>query len=123
MVDSGIILVKYWLEMSQEEQTRRIDDGRKTWKLSPMDLEPYSRWYDHSRARDEMFEATDAEWAPWFVARSDDKRRARLNVISHHLRRVPDQQISRPAVHLPEHQECGDYQEPDYPYRWVPDRF
>ena len=81
MVDSGIILIKYWLEVSMEEQTRRlesrIDDPRKIWKLSPMDLKSYSRWYDYSRARDEMFEATDTDFAPWFVARSDDKRRAR----------------------------------------------
>ena len=79
MVDSGIILLKYWLEVSQDEQTRRlearIDDGRKIWKLSPMDLKSYSRWYDYSRARDEMFVATDTSWAPWFVVRSDDKKR------------------------------------------------
>ena len=85
MVESGIILLKYWLEVSMEEQTRRlegrIDDGRKIWKLSPMDLESYSRWYDYSRARDEMFKATDTAWAPWYVVKSDDKRRARLNVI------------------------------------------
>ncbi len=89
MVDSGIILIKYWLEVSMEEQTRRlesrIDDPRKIWKLSPMDLKSYSRWYDYSRARDEMFEATDTDFAPWHVARSDDKRRARLNIISHLL--------------------------------------
>ena len=86
MVDSGIILIKYWLEVSMEEQTRRlesrIDDPRKVWKLSPMDLKSYSRWYDYSRARDEMFEATDTDFAPWFVARTDDKRRARLNIIT-----------------------------------------
>ena len=91
MVESGIILLKYWLEVSEEEQTRRlasrIDDGRKIWKLSPMDLKSYSRWYDYSRARDEMFKATDTPWAPWYVVRSDDKKRARLNTISHLLRR------------------------------------
>ncbi len=85
IVDSGIILLKYWLEVSAEEQTRRlearIDDGRKIWKLSPMDLKSYSRWYDYSRARDEMFAATDTPWAPWYVVRSDDKKRARLNII------------------------------------------
>src|SRR5262245_19903107 len=93
MVDSGIILLKYWLEVSEEEQTRRlesrIDDGRKIWKLSPMDLKSYSRWYDYTRARDEMFATTDTAWAPWYVARSDDKKRARLNVISHILSQVP----------------------------------
>ena len=86
MVDSGIILIKYWLEVSAEEQTRRlearIDDGRKIWKLSPMDLKSYSRWYDYSRARDEMFAATDTGFAPWYVARTDDKRRGRLNIIT-----------------------------------------
>jgi len=87
VTENGIILLKYWLEVSMEEQTRRlearIDDGRKIWKLSPMDLESYSRWYDYSRARDEMFKATDSSWAPWYVVKSDDKRRARLNLITH----------------------------------------
>src|SRR5499427_7493769 len=91
VVDSGIILLKYWLEVSPEEQTRRlearIDDDRKIWKLSPMDLKSYTRWYDYSRARDDMFQATDTAWAPWFVAHSDDKKRARLNVITHLLSR------------------------------------
>ena len=86
MVESGIILIKYWLEVSMEEQTRRlearIDDGRKIWKLSPMDLKSYGRWYDYSRARDEMFAATDTEWAPWYVVQTDDKKRARLNLIT-----------------------------------------
>ena len=85
MVESGIILIKYWLEVSAEEQTRRlesrIDDGRKTWKLSPMDVLSYERWDDYTRARDEMFKATDTPWAPWFVARSEDTKRVRLNVI------------------------------------------
>src|SRR6478736_6398506 len=93
MVDSGIILLKYWLEVSEDEQTRRleqrIDDGRKTWKLSPMDLESYSRWYDYSRARDDMFGATNTEWAPWYVADSNNKKRARLNIISHLLDQIP----------------------------------
>ena len=96
MVDSGIILLKYWLEVSPEEQTRRlasrIDDGRKIWKLSPMDLKSYSRWYDYSRARDEMFAATDTDFAPWYVARSDDKKRARLNIITHLLGQDPLQE-------------------------------
>src|SRR4029453_1943223 len=78
IVDSGVILIKYWLEVSEEEQTRRldsrIDDGRKTWKLSPMDLRSYSRWYDYSRARDDMFAATDTSWAPWYVAKAAHKR-------------------------------------------------
>jgi polyphosphate kinase len=87
LVDSGIILLKYWLEVSPEEQTRRlearIDDGRKTWKLSDMDLKSYSRWFDYSRARDEMFLASDTSWAPWYVVDSDNKRRARLNALAH----------------------------------------
>ena len=92
MVESGIILLKYWLEVSPEEQTRRLEsrihDGRKIWKLSPMDLKSYSRWHDYSRARDEMFAATDTVWAPWYVVRSDDKRRARLNCITHLLSQI-----------------------------------
>ena len=106
MVDSGIVLVKYWLDVSPEEQTRRlesrIDDPRKIWKLSPMDLESYSRWDDYSRARDEMFAATDTSWAPWFVAVSDDKKRARLNVIAHLLGRIPYESPARGEVTLPE---------------------
>ena len=98
MVESGIILLKYWLEVSPEEQTRRlesrIDDPRKIWKLSPMDLKSYSRWYDYSRARDEMFAATDTAWAPWYVAHTDDKKRARLNIISHLLGQVPYQPLA-----------------------------
>ena len=125
MIDSGIILLKYWLEVSQEEQTRRlqerIDDGRKIWKLSPMDLKSYSRWYDYSRARDEMFQATDTSWAPWYVVHSDDKRRARLNVITHLLKHVPYQALPRDKVKLPERQKAHSYKEPDYPYRLVPE--
>jgi polyphosphate kinase 2 len=127
VVDSGCILLKYWLEVSEDEQSRRlrdrVNDGRKTWKLSPMDLKSYSRWYDYSRARDEMFAATDTEWAPWHVARSDDKRRMRLNVISHILASVPYQKLPRTKVKFPERQKRGKYREPDYPYRFVPERF
>jgi len=125
MVDSGIILIKYWLEVSMEEQTRRlearIDDGRKIWKLSPMDLKSYSRWYDYSRARDEMFAATDTAWAPWYVARSDDKKRARLNIITHLLGRVPYEDLPREKVELPKRQKPGDYREPDYPFKIIPE--
>src|SRR4029453_2129646 len=89
MVDSGIILLKYWLEGAPEEQTRRLkarfEDGRKTWKLSPMDLQSYSRWYDYSRARDAMFATTDTKHAPWYVAPSNDKKKVRLNIIEHLL--------------------------------------
>ena len=127
MVDSGITLLKYWLEVSPEEQTRRLEarihDGRKIWKLSPMDLKSYSRWYDYSRARDEMFQASDSSWAPWFVAHSDDKRRARLNIISHFLGKIPYKKVSRPKVKLPKRQKRGSYKEPDYPYKVVTERF
>jgi len=127
MVESGIILLKYWLEVSMEEQTRRlegrIDDGRKIWKLSPMDLESYSRWYDYSRARDEMFQATDTAWAPWYVVKSDDKKRARLNLISHLLSRIPYKKVPREKVVLPKRQKQGNYREPDYPFKVVPEKF
>lgn len=127
MVDSGIILIKYWLEVSQAEQTRRlesrIDDGRKIWKLSPMDLKSYSRWYDYSRARDEMFAATDADWAPWFVTQSDDKKRTRLNIISHLLSKVPYKEAPHQKIGLPKRQKAEDYQEPDYPYKYIPEVF
>jgi polyphosphate kinase len=127
IVDSGVRLIKYWLEVSPEEQTRRltdrIQDGRKVWKLTPMDLKSYSRWYDYSRARDDMFEATDTEFAPWLVARTDDKRRGRLNIISDLLARVPYQPVKREKVVLPKRQKAGDYQDPDHPYRFIPEKF
>ena len=125
IVESGIILIKYWLEVGEEEQTRRltarIDDGRKIWKLSPMDLRSYSHWYDYSRARDEMFQATDTSWAPWYVVRSDEKRRARLNLISHLLKRIPYEEMKREKVKLPDRQKAHGYKEPDYPYKFVPE--
>jgi polyphosphate kinase 2 len=127
MVDSGIILLKYWLEVSMEEQTRRLEgriyDGRKIWKLSPMDLESYSRWYDYSRARDEMFQATDTAWAPWYVLKSDDKRRARLNLITHLLSRIPYKKVPRGKVVLPKRQKPHGYREPDYPFKFIPEKF
>ena len=127
MVESGIILLKYWLEVSMEEQTRRlesrIDDGRKIWKLSPMDLLSYSRWYDYSRARDEMFETTDTAWAPWFVVKSDDKRRARLNLITHLLSKVPYKKVKRDDVKLPNRGKARSYRETDYPFKFVPEKF
>jgi polyphosphate kinase 2 len=125
IVESGIILIKYWLEVSPEEQTRRlegrIDDERKIWKLSPMDLKSYSRWYDYSRARDDMFNATDTPWAPWHVVRSDDKERARLNVISHFLSQIPYKDLPRDKPVLPKRQKPHGYKEPDYPYKFVPE--
>jgi len=105
MVHSGIILLKYWLEVSEAEQTKRledrIDDPRKVWKLSPMDLKSYTRWDDYTRARDAMFAATDTAWAPWYVAYSDDKRRARLNIISHLLSKVRYKSVHGEKVKLP----------------------
>jgi polyphosphate kinase 2 len=127
MVDTGIILLKYWLEVSPEEQTRRLEarihDGRKIWKLSPMDLTSYGRWYDYSRARDDMFKATDTAWAPWFVAHSDDKKRARLNIIKHLLSSIPYKKVPRQKVKLPKRQKQGGYKEPNYPYRMVPEKY
>ena len=127
MVHSGIILIKYWLEVSMDEQTQRlearIDDPRKIWKLSPMDLKSYSRWYDYSRARDDMFEATDTDFAPWYVVRSDDKRRARLNIISHLLDKIPYKKAPREKVKLPKRQKRGGYREPKYPFKYVKEKF
>ena len=127
MIESGITLIKYWLEVSEEEQTRRlagrIHDGRKIWKLSPMDVESYSRWYDYSRARDEMFKATDSSWAPWYVVDSNDKKRARLNIISHLLTKIPYKKAPREKVKLPERGKAHGYKEPDYPYKYVPEKF
>jgi polyphosphate kinase 2 len=126
MVKSGVIQLKYWLEVSPEEQTRRlasrIDDGRKIWKLSPMDLKSYDRWDDYTRARDDMFKATDSSWAPWFVARSEDKKRVRLNVISHLLKQVPYKAPPPSKVKLPK-RKIGKYKAVDYPFKYVPERF
>jgi polyphosphate kinase len=127
IVESHIILLKYWLEVSPDEQTRRlearIDDGRKIWKLSDMDLKSYSRWYDYSRARDEMFLATDTAWAPWYVVPSDNKRRARLNVLTHILSKIPYEAPRREKIELPKRQHRGDYKETDYPFRFIPEVF
>jgi polyphosphate kinase 2 (PPK2 family) len=111
--------------VSPEEQTRRLEarisDGRKIWKLSPMDLKSYSRWYDYSRARDDMFKHTDTEWAPWFAADSNDKKRARLNIITHLLSRIPYKTAPREKIKLRKRQDAGSYREPKYPYKYVPD--
>jgi polyphosphate kinase 2 len=113
ITDAGIILVKFWLEVGQEEQERRflarISDPLRQWKLSPMDLESYSRWYDYSRARDAMFKATDTRYAPWRIVRSDDKKRARLNCISQLLKLIPYKNPKRPKVKLPKRSERGEY--------------
>ena len=113
MVDAGILLIKIWLEVGQEEQERRfaarIDDPLRQWKLSPMDVKSYGRWYDYSRARDLMLKTTDSKHAPWHIVRSDDKRRARLNCISHILKPIPFKKISHPKVKLPKRSEKHKY--------------
>jgi len=113
VVDAGIILIKVWLEVGQDEQERRFDarieDPLRQWKLSPMDLESYARWYDYSRARDLMLDATDSKHAPWHIVRSDDKRRARLNIISHVLSRIPHKKAPRAKAKLPKRQTKNKY--------------
>ncbi|MBO0874030.1 MAG: polyphosphate kinase 2 [Pseudonocardia sp.] len=127
MVDSGIVLIKYWLEVSSEEQTRRlesrIDDPRKIWKLSDLDLISYSRWYEYSRARDDMLDNTDTAWAPWYVAHTDDKKRGRLNIISHLLSQVPYEPVRRKKIRLPDRDEPRDYTEPHTPRHYIPTPF
>ena len=126
MVNSGILLFKYWLEVSPEEQSRRlkerITDGRKTWKLSPMDIKSYNRWDDYTRARDEMFQATDSQWAPWHAARSENKKSVRLNVITHLLENIPYETIKQPRVRLPK-RKVGDYKAINYPFKYIAERF
>ena len=126
MVGSGIILLKYWLEVSPEEQERRLrdrfDDGRKVWKLSPMDVKSFTRWDDYTEARDDMFAATDSSWAPWYVARSEDKKRVRLNVISHLLAHVPYESIPADKVKLPK-RKVGGIKPSEHLVRYVPERF
>ena len=113
IVDAGILLIKYWLEVGKKEQQRRFEarlkDPLRQWKLSPMDLESFRRWYDYSRARDKMLEATDTKHAPWYLIRSDDKRRARLNCISHLLGLIPYKKAPREKVKLPKRSEKGSY--------------
>jgi polyphosphate kinase 2 len=127
MVDSGILLLKYWLEVSAEEQTRRLEsrihDPRKVWKLSDLDLKSYSRWDDYSRARDDMFRATDTTWAPWYVADTDDKKRGRLNIITHLLQQVPYAPLEHRPVSLPARQVAGDDRAPNLPLRRIPRPF
>jgi len=127
MIESGIIILKYWLEVNPDEQTRRlegrIDDGRKLWKLSPMDLKSYNRWDDYTRARDEMFAASDTAWAPWYVAKSDDKKRARLNIITHLLSKIPYKEAPREKVKLPSRHKLAKYKSPDYPFKFIPEAY
>jgi polyphosphate kinase len=119
IVDGGIILIKLWLEVGMDEQERRfharIDDPMRQWKLSPMDVESYRRWYAFSRARDEMLKATSSKHAPWYIIRSDDKRKARLNCISHLLKRIPYKRVPREKVRLPKRSDKGRYNDHDVP--------
>ena len=127
MVESGIILLKYWLEVSPDEQTRRltarIDDPRKIWKLTPMDLKSYDRWDDYTRARDEMFAKTDVPWAPWNVTYSNDKKRARLNIISHLLDSIEYKSLKTKKVKLPERKIEKADNEKGYPFKLIPEKF
>ena len=127
IIHSGIILIKYWLEVDmgiQDERLRaRDEDQRKIWKLTPMDLKSYSHWYDYSRARDAMFAATDTPESPWYVVDANNKRRARLNCISHLLSMAPYEEVPREPVKFPKRQAKGDYVEPDYPYRYIPIKY
>ena len=113
MIESGITLIKIWLEASMKEQEKRfaarIDDPLRQWKLSPLDVESYSRWYDYSRARDKMLKETDSKHAPWYIVRTEDKRRGRLNCISHILSAIPFKKIHGPKVKLPKRSDKGAY--------------
>lgn len=127
MIASGIILIKYWLEVSMENQTERfeerINDYVKIWKLSPMDLESHRRWYEFSRARDAMFAATDTPESPWYVVDANDQRRARLNCIAHFLSQIPYYEVPHETVKLPKREKPHGYEDPNYPYRYVPEKF
>jgi len=113
IIDAGIKLIKIWLEVGMKEQDKRfharINDPLRQWKLSPMDLESYKRWYDYSLARDLMFEATDTKHSPWYIVRSDDKKRARLNCIAHILSMIPHKKVKRKKVHFPKRSNKGKY--------------
>jgi len=129
IVDNGIILLKYWLEVGDKEQERRfrarIDDPVRQWKLSPMDLPSRERWYEYSRARDMMLDATDKDFAPWHIVHSDDKKRARLNLITHLLKQIPYKKIPQKKVRLPKRsmKHAYDDEKPMAKRRWIPERF
>ena len=129
MVDSGIILIKYWMEVGQEEQRRRfearIKDPLRQWKLSPMDLESFRRWYEYSRARDVMLEVTDTKHAPWYIVRSDDKKRARLNCITHLLSLIPYGKVPKEKIELPKRKTKDRYddQAPLKGHEFVPEKY
>lgn len=129
VVDNGIKLLKYWLEVGNDEQKRRfearIDDPLRQWKLSPMDLPSRERWYDYSRARDAMLKATDTKYAPWFIVDSNDKKRARLNVISHLLQQIPYEAVKHKKVKLPARETKHEYDDVSElrNRHWIPQLF
>jgi len=127
IIHSGVHLIKYWLEVDMDIQDERLrardEDQRKIWKLTPMDLRSYSRWYDYSRARDAMFAATDTPESPWYVVKANNKRQARLNLISHFLSQIPYEEVPREPIKFPKRQAKGNYKEPDYPYRYIPEKY
>ncbi len=129
VVAGGIKLVKYWLEVNNEEQKQRfearMDDPLRQWKLSAMDLPSRERWYEYSKARDLMLEATDTAWAPWYIVRSDDKERARLNCLSHFLSLFPYEPVPQPKVKLPKRSKEHSYDDetPIKNRRWIPEKF
>jgi len=129
ILDAGITIIKYWLEVGQKEQQRRfearIKDPLRQWKLSPMDLESYGRWYEYSRARDRMLDATDSKQSPWYIVRSDDKKRARLNCITHLLSLIPYRKVPREKVKLPKRSNKGQYNDEASMKgrRFIPERF
>jgi polyphosphate kinase len=127
VIDSGVILIKYWLEVSMEEQTRRfqgrINDPCKIWKLSPMDLESHRRWHEYTIARDAMFEATDTEFSPWNVVSSNDKKRGRLNCIQHLLKTIPYREVRLPHFKLPKQKAPKHDSKSQHPFRYVPQSF
>ncbi len=125
IIQSGVNLIKYWLEVDMDEQAKRFqernEDYRKIWKLSPMDLEAQARWYDYSRARDAMFAATDTVECPWYVVPSNDQRRARLNCITHFLSLIPYEEVPREPIKFPKRQAKGNYKESKHPFRYIPE--
>ena len=127
IMQDGIILIKFWFEVSKDEQTKRfearIKDPRKHWKLSPMDLESHRRWYDYSRTKDRMFKETDTKESPWNVVNGDDKKKARLNCIAHMLSKIPYKKLDYDEPKLPSRQKSNGYKAPDYPYKWVPNKY
>jgi len=127
IVQDGIILIKYWLHVSDDEQERRFQrrntDTRRRWKLSPMDLESRARWVEYSRARDVMLENTSTQWAPWVIADMNDKKSGRLSIVRHLLDQIPYQDLTPPPLELPDRQPQGDYEAPDWSHLFMPAKY